>query len=82
MLADTVTQATITLGSVAPTIIRARDAERFLTGKVLRHDVIARAGVLAAQTITPINDVRGSAEYRADAALALVRRTLEVLAGE
>ena len=31
MLADTVTQARITLGSVAPTIIRAENAEHFLT---------------------------------------------------
>ena len=80
MLADTVTQATIALGSVAPTIIRAKDAERFLTGKVLRHDVIARAGVLAAQTITPISDVRGSAEYRRYMTETLVRHALASLA--
>lgn len=80
MLADTVTQARITLGSVAPTIIRSTEAERFLTGKVLTRDVIARAGVLAAQTITPISDVRGSAEYRRYMTETLTRHALEALA--
>jgi carbon-monoxide dehydrogenase medium subunit len=80
MLSDTVSQARITLGSVAPTIIRATEAERFLTGKVLTRDVIARAGVLAAQTITPISDVRGSAEYRRYMTEILTRHALEALA--
>ncbi len=80
MLADTVTQARVTLGSVAPTIIRAEEAERFLTGKVLTRDVMARAGILAAQTITPISDLRGSAEYRRYMAETLTRHALEALA--
>jgi carbon-monoxide dehydrogenase medium subunit len=80
MLADTVTQARLALGSVAPTIVRASDAERFLTGKVLTRDVMARAGALAAQTISPISDVRGSAEYRRYMAETLTRHALEMLA--
>ncbi len=80
MLADTVTQARITLGSVAPTIIRAENAEHFLAGKVLTHEVLARAGALAAQTISPISDVRGSAEYRRYMTETLTRHALEMLA--
>ncbi|MCL4301037.1 MAG: FAD binding domain-containing protein [Anaerolineae bacterium] len=80
MFADTVTQARITLGSVAPTIVRATDAERFLTGKVLTRDVMARAGALAAQTISPISDIRGSAEYRRYMSETLTRHALEMLA--
>jgi len=80
MLADTVTGARITLGSVAPTIIRAEEAERFLSGKVLTRDVCARAGELAAQPIVPISDVRGSAEYRRYMAATLTRHALEALA--
>ncbi len=79
MLADTVTQARITLGSVAPTIIRAEDAERFLTGKVLTSDVRERAAELAAQTIAPIADIRGSAEYRRYMTGTLTRHALEEL---
>jgi carbon-monoxide dehydrogenase medium subunit len=80
MLGDTVTHACITLGSVAPTIIRAQNAERFLTGKVLTRDVISHAGLLAAQTVTPINDVRGSAEYRRYMSAILTQHALEALA--
>jgi carbon-monoxide dehydrogenase medium subunit len=80
MLADTITQACVTLGSVAPTIIRAQNAERYLTGKVLTHDVMVRAGELAAQTIMPISDVRGSAEYRRYMAETLTRHALQELA--
>jgi carbon-monoxide dehydrogenase medium subunit len=80
MLADSVTQARITLGSVAPTIVRATDAERFLTGKILTRDVIEHAGTLAAQTIAPISDIRGSAEYRRYMAETLTRHALEALA--
>lgn len=79
MLADTITQARITLGSVAPTIVRAEDAERFLTGKVLTRDLITHAGELAAQTIAPISDVRGSAEYRRYMVSTLTRHALEAL---
>lgn len=80
MLADTITQARLTLGSVAPTIVQAIDAERFLTGKVLTRDVMEQAGTLAAQTIAPISDVRGSAEYRRYMAETLARHALEALA--
>jgi len=80
MLADTVTGARITLGSVAPTIVRAEEAERFLAGKVLTRDVCTRAGELAAQTIVPISDVRGSAEYRRYMTATLTRQALEALA--
>jgi CO/xanthine dehydrogenase FAD-binding subunit len=80
MLGDTVTGACITLGSVAPTIVRAENAERFLSGKVLTADVIEHAAELVPQTIVPISDVRGSAEYRSYMASALTRHALEELA--
>ena len=80
MLGDSVTHAHITLGSVAPTIVRAENAERFLAGKVLTRDVRARAAELAAQTIAPISDIRGSAEYRRYMAATLTRHALEDLA--
>jgi carbon-monoxide dehydrogenase medium subunit len=80
LLADSVTEARIALGSVAPTIVRAPEAERFLTGKILTRDVIARAAALAAQIISPISDMRGSAEYRRYMAETLTRHALEMLA--
>ena len=79
MFTDTVTNAQIALGSVAPTIVRANDAERFLAGKVMTQEVIERAGTLAAQIISPISDVRASSEYRRYMAETLTRHALQSL---
>jgi carbon-monoxide dehydrogenase medium subunit len=79
MFTDTVTNAKVALGSVAPTVIRATDAERFLTGKVMTRDVMNRAGALAAQTIAPISDIRGSVEYRRYMVETITRHALQSL---
>lgn len=77
---DRITQATITLGSVAPTIIRAPVAEQALIGRILNTEVIAEAGRLAAATPSPIDDVRSTAEYRTEMIKVLVVRALRALA--
>lgn len=64
-----VMSAVITLGAVAPTIIHAPEAESYLAGKELSDDVIAQTAELAAKAARPIDDLRGSAQYR----LAMVR---------
>ena len=61
---NTVRKAQITLGAAAPTIIHARDAEKFLIGKDLTDPVIAEAALLTAKAALPISDLRGSADYR------------------
>ncbi|MCY3779500.1 MAG: FAD binding domain-containing protein [Chloroflexi bacterium] len=75
-----VAEARITLGSVAATIIRAPAAEQFLLGKQLTKETIAQAGRLASETAAPIDDVRGSAEYRSEMVKILVLRALRQLA--
>ncbi len=76
----TVDEARITLGSVAPTIINAFDAEQFLHGKMLSNDVIVEAAELVAAAATPIDDVRGPAAYRTHMVGVMTRRGLETLA--
>jgi len=71
-----VTEARITLGSVAPTIVRARAAEEVLTGQRLEASVVEQIASLASEAASPIDDVRGSAAYRAHMARVLVRRAL------
>jgi aerobic carbon-monoxide dehydrogenase medium subunit len=66
----------ITLGAVAPTAMRARDAERYLEGRPLTDEVLQEAGRIAAAECRPIGDVRASARYRALLVAALVPRAL------
>jgi carbon-monoxide dehydrogenase medium subunit len=69
----------ITLGSVAPTIIHARNAEDYLTGRVLNDASIARAAELAMQAAQPIDDIRGSAAYRSEIVRVCVSRGLHAI---
>ncbi len=62
--AGSVKSAAITLGAVAPTIIHAQNAEAYLVGKTLDETVMAEAARLAMQDSKPIDDLRGSANYR------------------
>ena len=62
--ADTVSSASITLGAVAPIIIHADEAEAYLVGKKLTEGTIAQAALLTMQAAKPIDDLRGSADYR------------------
>jgi xanthine dehydrogenase iron-sulfur cluster and FAD-binding subunit A len=77
---DIVTNAVITLGSVAPTIIRVPVAEQALVGRKLTDDIIRQVARLAGATPAPIDDVRSTAEYRTEMVKVLVARALRVLA--
>ncbi len=78
-----ISDAVITLGAVAPTIVRAKTAEKFLLGKTLDAVVIAEAAKLAEQDGRPISDVRASQEYRQHLIPVLVEKALtEILNGE
>jgi len=69
-------EARIALGSVAPTPIRAREAEKLLKGKTLGRGAIAEAAAAAVKAARPISDVRGTAEYRREMVEVLTRRAL------
>ncbi len=75
-----VREAKIALGCVAPTIVRAREAEKALGGASLERATREAVGRIAAGSIAPIDDVRGSAAYRKRAVVALVDRALERIA--
>ena len=68
--------AAITLGSVAPTIIHATEAEAYLTEKELQPDIIEVAAELAARAARPIDDLRGSAVYRQEMVRVCTLRAL------
>lgn len=75
------------IGSAAPTPIRAKEAEDFLNaalrdggfwenGKALTPSLAREFAVLAAGACHPIDDVRGTADYRRHAVTVLARRSL------
>ena len=74
-----INDARITLGSLAPTIVHARNVEAFLIGKRLTPQICQEAGQLASQDASPIDDIRSSAAYRRTTLVNLVTHGLERL---
>jgi len=66
----------VVLGAVAPTPMRARNAEEFLKGKVITQAEIDGAGRLASEECRPIPDVRASAEYRRQMVNVFTKRAI------
>ena len=77
--AEGIRNAAITLGAVAPTIIHAEAAERFLEGKPLDAASAEGAALLARDASRPIDDIRGSAAYRKEMVRVLTKRALLAL---
>jgi CO/xanthine dehydrogenase FAD-binding subunit len=76
MKKDTVEIARVVMGSVAPTPLRLRNVEQSLTKKKLTVDAIEEAGRLVSESIKPIDDIRGTAEYRRLASKGLAMEAL------
>jgi len=66
----------IAIGAVAPVIKRARKCEQELIRKPLTTQLVQRASSLALDDAAPIDDIRGSAEYRKTALVSLVFQAL------
>ncbi|WP_416873038.1 FAD binding domain-containing protein [Kitasatospora sp. SC0581] len=75
------------IGSAAPTPRRAVEAEEYLqgvlaerglweSGELLGAEVVQRFGELVKAAASPIDDVRGTADYRRHALAVMARRTL------
>lgn len=68
--------AVITLGSVAPRIIHAKKTAEYLSGRELTQATIVEAGRIAKSESQPIDDIRGSADYRREMVKICVERCL------
>lgn len=67
----------IALGAVAPVPMRAKKAEEILRGKQLNDDLIESAAKMASEESKPIDDIRGSAEYRREIVRVLTKRAIK-----
>ena len=70
------TVARIALGALAPRPLRATAAETLLVGEKLTCATLIEAARLAGEASRPINDIRGSADYRRQVTEVIVRRLL------
>lgn len=76
----TVASARLALGSVAPTIVEIDTSP--LIGSRLDDGAIAALGRAAAEAVTPIADVRATAEYRSASIPVMVARAFRALRDE
>jgi carbon-monoxide dehydrogenase medium subunit len=76
----TIASAGIGLTSVGFTNVKAASAESSLAGASPGEDAFAEAGRLAAEAADPVDDVRGSAEYKRHVVDVFVRRGLAAAA--
>lgn len=75
-------KARVVLGSVAPVPLRARNAEKMLIGQKPGEVLFTKAGDAAAKESKPIDDFRGSAQYRRNMVTVLTKRALNMAFGE
>lgn len=69
-----VSECRIAMGSVAPTPLRARQAEAIFRNQEITDKLVEDGAEVAAEEARPISDIRGSAEYRLDMIRVLCRR--------
>ena len=74
----TIRKARIVMGSVGPTPLRASSAEALLQGQKPDRALFIKAGEVARQDCTPIDDFRGAASYRKAMVGVLTKRTLDM----
>ena len=70
-------EARISMGGVAPTPVRAEEAEAMLAGQKITEKLIAAAAQQAAEETDTEPDYHASAEYRMDMARVFVKRGLQ-----
>ncbi len=71
------TDVRLGLNSVAATIIRAKQGEEALRGKRITDEVLKEMGEIVATEIDPMDDNRGSADYKRAVVKVLVRRATQ-----
>jgi len=75
---ENIQSAQVALAAVAPTPRFAEEASQWLAGKPATDDTFVEAGELAKRVASPIDDMRGTAEYRTHLVGVLTRRTLTI----
>ncbi len=77
---DVCEDVAIALGCVGLTAIRATEAETALRGQMLNEKAVATAAEAARTAADPQSDMRGSAEYKRQLIVALLKRAIQLAA--
>jgi len=78
MNGDQVNSARIAVGSAGPVARRAREAEAELEGQSLNADRMQKAAEAAAAAVEPIEDQRGSADFKRRVIAAMTQRAIGI----
>lgn len=76
--AGTCTVARVALGAVAPTVVLVPDAAAALVGSKLDESALAALGAACSAACNPIDDKRGTIEFRQDVAAVLAKRAAKI----
>jgi len=75
-----VTDARVALGAVAPTALLAREAAEALIGSKLEDEAVEKAMEAARNLCNPIDDKRGTIEFRVHTCGIMLKRTIAIAA--
>ena len=75
---DQITQARVALGAVAPTVVLVEPAGAALIGTALDDTALAALAAAASAACNPIDDKRGTIEFRTHVAGVLARRAAKI----
>lgn len=75
---DTITEARVSLGAVAPTVLLVEDCAKAIIGTTLDDAALDALAKAAEAACNPIDDKRGTIEFRTDVAGVLARRAAKI----
>ncbi len=75
---DTITEARVALGAVAPTVLLVEDCARALIGTTLDDAALAALAAAASAACRPIDDKRGTIEFRTEVTGVLAKRAAKI----
>lgn len=75
---DTITEARVSLGAVAPTVLLLQEAADAIVGTSLDDAALDALATAAEAACNPINDKRGTIEFRVDVAGVLAKRAAKI----
>ncbi len=75
---DTIIEARVSLGAVAPTVLLVEDCAKALIGSTLDDAALDRLAAAASAACSPIDDKRGTIAFRTEVAGVLAKRTAKI----